>query len=143
MGEADASPTPTPVGHVHGQRDKGLKLVKTTTGYVKCAAYLQGRLERIAILQLSSRKLAVSPARCQRFVITKNSIMEWEVLRRFDTWGRYIVSPLDAHGGCRFKDAVNSDHTTYSRSSHYGDSLRAERLQVVGPINLFFSLASM
>ena len=72
MGEADASPTPTPVGHIHGQRDKGLKLVKSTTEYAKCTAYLQGRLERIAIPQLSSRKLAVNPTRCQRLIIGKS-----------------------------------------------------------------------
>lgn len=72
MGEADASPTPTPVGHTHGQRDKGLKLVKSTTGYVKYAAYLQGLLERIAIPQLSSRKLAVNPSRCQQSTIIKD-----------------------------------------------------------------------
>ena len=61
MGEADASPTPTPVGHIVDQRDKGLKLVKPTTGHAKDAAYLQGLLARIAIPQLSSRKLAVNP----------------------------------------------------------------------------------
>ena len=61
MGEADASPTPTPVGHIVGQRIKGLKLVKPTTGYAKGAAYLQGQLARIAIPQLSSRKLAMNP----------------------------------------------------------------------------------
>ena len=72
MGEADASPTPTPIGHVHGQREKGPKLVKSTTGYVKRAAYLQGLLERIAIPQLSSRKLAVSPSRCQQSTIIED-----------------------------------------------------------------------
>lgn len=61
MGEADASPTPTPVGHIVGQRDMGLKLVKPTTGYAKGAAYLQGLLARIAIPQLSLRKLAMNP----------------------------------------------------------------------------------
>lgn len=63
MGEADASPTPTPVGHVVGQSGKGLKLVRPTTGHTKGAAYLQGLLARIADRQLSLRKLAVNPDR--------------------------------------------------------------------------------
>lgn len=63
MGEADASPTPTPVGHIVGQRDKGLKSVESTTGYAKGAAYLQELLARIAIPRLSSRKLAMNPSR--------------------------------------------------------------------------------
>ena len=61
MGEADASPTPTPIGHIVGQRDKGLQLAAPTTRYTKSAAYLQGLLARIAIPQLSSRKLAMNP----------------------------------------------------------------------------------
>ena len=55
--------------------------MKTTTEYVKCAAYLQGRLERIAIPQLSSRKLAENPSRRQQSTTTKDR--SWN--------GRYYV----------------------------------------------------
>ena len=73
MGEADASPTPTPVGHMVGQRDNGDKLVEPMTGYAKGTAYLRGLLARIAIPQLSLRKPALNP-NCvdgQRWTITE------------------------------------------------------------------------